>query len=98
MDVSNPYSNAKSVKQEVDAAQSEHPDDHGEVKELHKDKVNQNHTWYYILYHNWCPNIIPDIVPDWSPDTGGEVDTALQAHTQTWNCLFSRSTILIGTH
>ncbi len=82
----------------IDAAWSEHLDDDGEVKERHKDEVNQNHTRYHIRYRNWCPDIIPDIVPDWSPDTGWEVDTAPQAQTQTWKCLFSRHSILIGTH
>ncbi len=40
-DVSYPYCNIKSVKREDNAAQSEHLDNDGEVKELHKDEVNQ---------------------------------------------------------
>jgi hypothetical protein len=49
MDVSYPYSNTESVKREVDAAQSEHLGDDGEVTERHKDEVNQKHTRYHIV-------------------------------------------------
>jgi hypothetical protein len=49
-DVSYPYRNTESVKREVDAARSEHLDDDGEVKERHKDEVNQNHTRYHVRY------------------------------------------------
>ena len=51
-DVSYPYRNTESAKREVDAARSEHLDDDGEVKERHKDEVNQNHTRYHIRYRN----------------------------------------------
>ncbi len=84
-DVSHPYCNTESVKRKVDASQSEHLDDDGEVKERHKDKINQNHTRYHIRYRKCCLHIIydivSDIVPDWSPDTGGEVGAAPQAQT-----------------
>jgi hypothetical protein len=42
----------ESVKREVDAARSEHLDDDGEVKELHKDEVNQYHARYLIRFRN----------------------------------------------
>jgi hypothetical protein len=51
-DVSYPYHNTESGKREVDAARSEHLNDDGEVKERHKDEVNQNHTRYHTRYRN----------------------------------------------